>query len=175
MTKTRIHEIVESVKENYLLNSLEESSNEIEVLKTKKFLNETANIVETALFEADGSGASLMDSIRNYVAQAKAAAQSRLGNINTRVRQMLAPESIYPKNSADLSPVPTYGQIANAYRQMYSNLPPAAKYGIPAALAAGAGYAGYEMSQPEDFIDQVQDQISDLADQAADAISNIGG
>jgi len=179
MTKARLHEIVESVKEDYLLNVVEESTNEVEVLRTKKFLNETASIVETMLFEAeDGNGSSIIDAVRNYVTQAKAAAQNKLRYANTRIRQTIAPESIYPKNPADLSPVPTYGQIARAYGQMYNNLPAAAKYGIPAAAlagTAGAGYAGYEMMQPEDFMDQVQDTVSDIADRASDVVNNIGG
>ena len=68
MTKAKLHEIVESVKEDYLLNVIEESTNEIEVLKTKKFLNETASIVESILMEADENGKSMVDKIKNYIA-----------------------------------------------------------------------------------------------------------
>ena len=47
----KLHEIVESVKEDYLLNVIEESTNEVEVLRTKKFLNETSAIVESMILE----------------------------------------------------------------------------------------------------------------------------
>jgi len=47
----KLHEIIENVKEDYLLNVIEESTNDAEVLKTKKFLNETASIVENMILE----------------------------------------------------------------------------------------------------------------------------
>jgi len=55
--RVKLHEICESVKETYLLNSIEENANEIEVLRTKKFLTETFNTIEKLLIEeaiADG-------------------------------------------------------------------------------------------------------------------------
>jgi len=50
--KQRVHEICESVKDSYLLGLLEESEvSEVEVLKTKKFLNETTSRIERMLIE----------------------------------------------------------------------------------------------------------------------------
>ena len=51
LKRMQLKEITESVKENYLLNSLEESTSEIGLLKTKKFLNETTAIIEEAILE----------------------------------------------------------------------------------------------------------------------------
>ncbi len=66
MNRRKIIEIVESVKEDYLLNTLEEGTvNEITLLKTKKFLNETANLVERILVEEG-----LADSVKGYVSKA---------------------------------------------------------------------------------------------------------
>ena len=49
--KAKLHEITESVKENYLLRAIEESTSEKEVIYTKKFLNETFNTIEKILVE----------------------------------------------------------------------------------------------------------------------------
>jgi len=51
LKRMQLKEITESVKENYLLNSLEESTSEIGLLKTKRFLNETTAIIEEAILE----------------------------------------------------------------------------------------------------------------------------
>ena len=62
MNRRRLHEIVESVKEDYLLGAIEETTNEVEVLKTKKFLNETSAIVESMLIEEG-----FKDFIKDYI------------------------------------------------------------------------------------------------------------
>jgi len=55
LNQLKLKEIVESVKEEYLLNSLEETTSEIETLRTKKFLNETAATIEHMLLN-EGAG-----------------------------------------------------------------------------------------------------------------------
>jgi hypothetical protein len=74
--KTKLHEITESVKENYLLRAIEESTSEKEVIYTKKFLNETFNTIEKILVEE-----AIADSVKQsaIVGAASLAAGAGLG------------------------------------------------------------------------------------------------
>ena len=51
--KSKVHEICENVRDEYLLNALEENTNvsEVDVLRMKKFLNENISRIEKMLVE----------------------------------------------------------------------------------------------------------------------------
>jgi len=178
LTKARIHEIVESVKENYLLNALEESTSEIEVLRTKKFLNEAASVIETVLVEEG-----VVDSVKEYVKNAYANAAQRAAALKDQAKN-------YYNQAADaVKAVP--GQVANAaagmipgqaYRsdavggtvpanvaakmaQMMRQHPGATTAGLAGLGATGlgaAGYGAYEAMQPDDLVDQAVDTVQNI-------------
>jgi len=153
MTKAKLHEIVESVKEEYLLNVIEESTSEIEVLKTKKFLNETASIVEKILLEGVGFDAvgapinnnggvaptpTMLDNIKNYIRSQYNKAGKKLQNVMTQ----------------------------------YGKLPAYAKYGIPALGVAGLG-AGAAAAMSNAGNEDILSQLT--PEQLQELLANIGG
>jgi len=161
MNKAKLHELVESVKEDYLLNVIEESTNEIEVLRTKKFLNETSAIVEKMLLEGfdavgapagagagapgagagagDGKNPTMLDNIKNYVKNQYNNAKTGLQNVATQ----------------------------------YGKLPGYARYGIPGAAVAGMG-AGAAAAFGGD--ENAEDLLSQLSpEQLQELMANIGG
>jgi len=177
LTKAKVHEIVESVKENYLLNALEESTNEIEVLRTKKFLNEAASVIETVLVEEG-----VIDSVKEYVKNAYANASQRAFKdqvkdyYNQAVNAIKAVPGQVANAAADMIPGQAYrsdavgGAVpANAAAKMVQMMrqhPGATTAGLAGLGAAGlgaAGYGVYQAMQPDD----------DLIDQAVDTVQNI--
>ena len=216
-TQRKLHEIVESVKEDYLLNVIEESSSDAEVLKTKKFLNETALIIESMLVEeglGDGMKEILKDAFieaprlyfgamkeglgafgKNFIDAYKEIKEipgdikkiftgemSREPTTTEKVQQKLAQIGANIKSQAIINGrrIKNFSEDAlnTMTRGAYSRMTPQQRQlfltSIGAIPALGAaGYAGYKMAQPEDFMDQVQDTISDLADRASDVVSNI--
>jgi len=169
MTKTRLHEIIENVKEDYLLNVIEESTNEIEVLKTKKFLNETASIVESILMEADENGESMIDKIKNYIAAQYNNVKGTLGAAGDK----LAGYGAAAKNKLRTAKNAA-ANYANAAAAKYEQLPAYARYGIPALAGAGLGAglgAGVmaAMNQDNNILDQL------TPEQLQELLANIGG
>ena len=152
MNKAKLHEIVESVKEDYLLNVIEESTNEVEVLRTKKFLNETSAIVEKMLLEGfDAAGAPAGD-----------------GVINAKNPTMLDKIKNYVKNQ--------YGNakagVQNVAAQ-YGKLPGYARYGIPGAAVAGMGAGAAAAFGGDENSEDILNQLS--PEQLQELMANIGG
>jgi uncharacterized protein YjbJ (UPF0337 family) len=182
--KLKLHEICESVKENYLLNTIEESTNEVEILKTKKFLNETTATIERILVEeniVDAIKAQIIEEgIKDYYNQAKDKAQEVYGQAKDKVGQyynntagvvngatqkfansvsnMVAPDSD--------SLAPTDLERKRIALAQWAKMHPGAVAGGAAGLgAAGLGAAGlgaYEAMQDPSMIDQATDMASGM-------------
>ena len=181
--KLKLHEICESVKESYLLNTIEESTNEVEILKTKKFLNETTATIERILVEeniVDAIKAQIIEeSVKDYYDKAAAKAQELYGQAKDKVGQYYdqaagaikgAPQKFANSVAGMVAPNPDSAQeglgLKRAQLAEWMRQNPGMVAGGAGALGAAglgaAGYDAYEAMQDPSMIDQASDMVSGM-------------
>ena len=180
--RIKLHEICESVKEDYLLNTIEESTNEVEILQTKKFLNETTSLIERILVEEN-----TVDTIKAQIIE-ELAVEKELPNGGGVTYQN---PNVVPATDENGNPIVnqrgaigTMAQkFANGVANMWQgNVKGAAENqddmkrieqarwiqshpGLVAGGAAGlgaAGYGAYEAMQDPSVVDQASDMVSGM-------------
>jgi len=155
----RIKEIVESVKEEYLLNSLEETTSEVEILRTKKFLNETAAIAASVLMEADEDDLTFTQKHGKAIGAAGAAGVG-----------MLYP-NLYPAIGQDIGTAYQYLQptLQAGYEGAMNGVANANEWAM--SKLAGAGQLDPEtITEP---VGQAYDVTGDVANNTVDLVNNV--
>jgi len=158
--KARVHEICESVRDEYLLTALEESENlsEKEILKMKKFLNESLNRIEKMLVEEGyvELGKAMIEEAFKVSDRVKDYGKAGLGAAAGAAGAMYGPQAVQyvGQKASELANAAgeKINQFANTAKEQFQNIASQAQ----------------EMSQ--ELIDKMQENLGEFAGKNQDLL-----